>query len=241
VYVPDYGTGGSTAAFDGGRGVVIFFYGGDWQVGKKYDYRFVAEALVSQGFVAVLPDYRLYPSVKFPAFVEDGAMAVRWTHDHVDRFGGDPKRIFLMGHSAGAHIAALLTLNGEYLKAVGLDRQVIRATAALSGPYDFVPSRDDRAVFGLSRDETTTYPAMEPITYADGTEPPMLLIHGTSDDVVGVGNADRLASRIRWAGGQVKLIEYKNVDHSGVVLSLARSFRFIAPTLKDVTDYFAEQ
>jgi dipeptidyl aminopeptidase/acylaminoacyl peptidase len=93
----------------------------------------------------------------------------------------------------------------------------------------------------MAPDETTTYPAMEPITYADGTEPPMLLVHGTSDDVVGVGNAERLATKIRWAGGQVRVIEYKDVGHVGVVLSLAKSFRFIAPTLKDVTDYFTEQ
>jgi acetyl esterase/lipase len=91
--------------------VVVFFYGGDWQNGKKDDYRFVAQAIASKGFIAVLPDYRLYPEVTFPAFVNDGALAVRWVHDNIARFGGDPKRVFLAGHSAGGHIVALLTLD----------------------------------------------------------------------------------------------------------------------------------
>ena len=83
--------------------VVIFIYGGEWQVGQKGDYRFAAEALTSRGFIAVVPDYRLYPNVTFPAFVDDAAKAVRWTHDNIARFGGDPSHLYLMGHSAGAH------------------------------------------------------------------------------------------------------------------------------------------
>jgi acetyl esterase/lipase len=70
--------------------VVVFFYGGDWQTGGKGDYSFAAEALTSRGFVAVLPDYRLYPVVRFPAFVKDGASAVRWVRDNISGFGGDP-------------------------------------------------------------------------------------------------------------------------------------------------------
>ncbi|HMB94824.1 MAG TPA: alpha/beta hydrolase, partial [Tepidisphaeraceae bacterium] len=138
--------------------VVIFFYGGDWQSGNKSDYRFVADAFTSRGFVAVLPDYRLYPQVTFPSFVEDAALAVRWTHDNAANFGGDPRRIYLMGHSAGAHIAALLTLDEHYLKNVGLDRSAIRATAGLSGPYDFVPAPYDRPPFGMTANDTIPDP-----------------------------------------------------------------------------------
>ena len=126
-------------------GVVVFFYGGDWQNGSKADYRFVGQALASRGFVAVLPDYRLYPQVTFPAFVEDGALAVRWAHDHL----GDAGPLHLMGHSAGAHVAALLALDDHYLKNVGLDRGAVRAAALLSGPYNFVPPPADRGVFSM--------------------------------------------------------------------------------------------
>ncbi|MDB5331541.1 MAG: alpha/beta hydrolase fold family protein [Phycisphaerales bacterium] len=221
-----------------GAGVVIFFYGGDWQTGSKKDYAFVGEALSSRGFVAVLPDYRLYPEVTFPQFVEDGAAAVRWAYDNAARFGGDPAHIYLMGHSAGAHIAALLTLDGHYLKNVGLDRNVIRATAALSGPYDFVPPPDDRGAFGMSRWDTEPDPAIEPTHFVDGHAPPMLLIRGLKDTVVGPENGERLSAAIRRAGGKVECIDYPDRGHAGIVQSLAWPFRWLAPVLDDTAAFF---
>lgn len=233
VYVPRNAAAGAN--------VVVFFYGGDWQTGSKGDYRFVAQALISRGFIAVLPDYRLYPEVTFPAFVQDGAAAVRWVHDNISRFGGDPGHVYLMGHSAGAHIAALLTLDGRYLQAVGLDRGAIRAAAALSGPYDFVPSPDDRGVFGMPRNDASPDPAIEPIHFVDGREPPMLLIHGLKDTTVAPANAAELATRICNSGGEVRYIAYPSQGHVGVVLSLAFPFRWLAPTLSDVTRFFHHQ
>jgi len=221
-----------------GAGVVIFFYGGDWQNGGKSDYRFVAEALTSRGYLAVLPDYRLYPAVRFPAFVEDGSLAVRWVHDNISRFGGDPRHVYLMGHSAGAHIAALLTLDAHYLRAIGLDRSAVRATAALSGPYDFVPLAEDLAVFGMPPGDSTPDPAIEPIHFADGRAPPMLLLHGSADQTVSVDNPIKLAARIFQAGGEVRYITYPGVGHRGVVLSLAWPFRWLAPVLDDTTTFF---
>ena len=220
--------------------VVIFFYGGNWQNGSKEDYRFVAQALSSRGFVAILPDYTRYPAGQFPAFLEDGALAVRWAHDNAARFGGDPDHIYLMGHSAGAHIAALLTLDAHYLKDAGLDRAAIRGTVALSGPYDFLPGPDDRPVFGMARDSITPDPRIEPITFVDGHAPPMLLIHGLKDETVGADNAIRLAERIREKGGQVRYIAYPDRAHVGVVLSLAWPFRWLAPTLDDAATFINE-
>ena len=220
-----------------GAPVVIFFYGGDWQAGKKGDYRFVAEALTSKGFVAVLPDYRIYPNVTFPAFVEDAAKSVRWVHDHISQFGGDPKHIYLMGHSAGAHIAAMLTLDGHFLKDVGLSRQSIRATAGLSGPYDFTPPPEDAPVFGAVPGRRPP-PRVEPIAFVDGHEPPMLLVQGRKDVIVDPFNAVNLARRIRRAGGEVRAIEYPDRGHVGVCLALAWDFRWLAPVLRDVTEFF---
>ena len=128
--------------------VVVFFYGGSWRTGSKTDYRFVAEALTSRGFIAVLPDYRVYPEVMFPKFVEDSATAVRWVHDHISRFSGDTNHIYLMGHSAGAHIAALLTLDAHYLADAGLERKTIRATAGLSIACPLATGADDLPVLG---------------------------------------------------------------------------------------------
>jgi acetyl esterase/lipase len=218
--------------------VVIFFYGGSWRNGSKKDYLFVAQALTSRGVVVVLPDYRVYPAVTFPAFVEDGAASVRWVSDHISEFGGDTNRIYLMGHSAGAHIAALLTLDAHYLKDVGLDQKIIRATAGLSGPYDFTPNPWDRPVFGLATNEAYINPQIEPIHFVNGKEPPMLLIQGLRDNVVAPSNTTNLAARIREQDGQVDVITYSRRAHKTVALALASKFHWLAPVLEDVTSYF---
>jgi acetyl esterase/lipase len=168
----------------------------------------------------------------------DAALAVRWVRDNIARYGGDPDRIFLAGHSAGAHIVALLTLDNRYLEHVGLNRNIIRATAGLSGPYDFVPSGPDRGVFSMGPNDTTPPANIEPINFVDGSAPPMLLIHGLADPTVDSQNSLALAAKIRAAGGSVRCITYPGVDHVGVVLAFAFPFRWIAPTLQDMTNYF---
>jgi acetyl esterase/lipase len=145
-----------------------------------------------------------------------------------------------MGHSAGAHIAALLTLDAHYLEDAGTDRHWIRGTAALSGPYDFLPSDEDLAVFGMKKGDTIPDPRIEPIHFADGRAPPMLLIHGLKDRTVDPSNATRLAEKIRRAGGEVRVITYARRAHVGVVLSLAASFRWLANTLSDTASFFHE-
>ncbi|HWE02750.1 MAG TPA: alpha/beta hydrolase [Tepidisphaeraceae bacterium] len=217
--------------------VVIFFYGGDWQTGKKADYRFAAAALAGRGFFVVLPDYRLYPQAMFPAFVQDGARVVRWAHDNVSRFGGDPNYLYLMGHSAGAHIAALLTLDGHYLKDVGLNTNVIRATAALAGPYCFDPSPGDRPVFGMGPDDWPN-PKIEPMCFVNGHSPPMLVLQGMDDTTVDPREAVRFAHAIQAAGGESRLVEYRCRGHRALVIALDWPFRWVAPVLRDTSDFF---
>ncbi|HET6247196.1 MAG TPA: alpha/beta hydrolase [Tepidisphaeraceae bacterium] len=220
--------------------VVIFFYGGEWSAGEKGNYRFAGEALSSEGFIAVLPDYRLYPHVTFPAFVEDAAKSVRWVHDNIARFGGDPSRIYLMGHSAGAQIAVLLSLDPHYLADVGLNRNMIRATAGLSGPYDFLPYGDDRLVFNMKATDKAPPDAMEPIHFADGHAPPMLFIQGGKDQVVDPSNATEMQQKICKAGGYAKAIIYPDMAHEGIVIALASPWRWLAPVLKDSAEFFRE-
>jgi acetyl esterase/lipase len=223
---------------DAAHGVVVFLYGGDWQNGSKDDYAFAGQAFASRGFLTVVPNYRLWPAVQFPAFVEDAARAVRWTHDHAADFGGDPGHLYLTGHSAGAHIAALVTLDDHYLRDVGLERSAIRATAGLSGPYDFVPPPFDRPAFGMTTVDVHPRPDIEPIHFADGHAPPMLLVQGDQDTVVDPDNATHLAAAIRAAGGSVEVKRYPDRGHEGIVLSLAWPFRWLDPVLDDVADYF---
>ncbi|HEV7300540.1 MAG TPA: alpha/beta hydrolase [Tepidisphaeraceae bacterium] len=222
-----------------GAPIVVFFYGGGWQNGQRTDYRFVAEAFTSYGYVTVIPDYRLYPEVTFPAFVVDGAMALRWVQENAARFDADPSRIFLVGHSAGAHIAALLMYDESYLNDVGFDRAALRATAGISGPYDFKATGFYEQIFP-QQDDPQTRRDFNPIYYVDGSEPPMLMLQGTDDKLVEQGNAIRLAKRVRAQGGQARHLRFRGGNHSDTVLSLAWSFRWLTPSLRYITTFFRE-
>jgi len=226
LYVPD--------AAPGPRPVVVFFYGGNWQSGDKAMYRFVGATLAARGFVVVVPDYRLYPEVRYPGFIEDGADAVRWTFAHISRYGGDPARVSLMGHSAGAYIALMLALDPEWLGAL---RGRIRSAVGLAGPYDFLPLTDPalQRIFATAPDLAAT----QPITYADGTAPPVLLATGRLDGVVRPANTTRLAQRIRAAGGRAATAYYALLGHVTLIGALGEPLEHVTPVLDDVTRFLA--
>lgn len=215
-----------------GAPVVVFFYGGSWRNGERGWNAFVGRALARSGVLAVIPDYRKVPGVRFPAFVEDGARAVAWAHAHAAGYGGDPGRVHLMGHSAGAHIAALLGSDGDYLAALGLAPDDLASVIGLAGPYDFLPiaSRRLAEVFGPVDD----HPASQPVNFVDGDEPPFLLLQGLDDSVVIPRNARRMAARLDAQGIGVELREYPDVGHPGILLALARPGRSSTPVLADV-------
>lgn len=205
---------------------VVFFYGGSWDSGSKADYLFVGQSLAEAGHTAILPDYRLYPEIRFPAFVEDGATATRWAADR-----GDGRPLVVMGHSAGAHIALMLAADTPYLGHAGVDRRALAGAIGLAGPYDFLPLTSARLVriFG-GRDN----PASQPITFARAPLPPALLIHGEADRTVLPRNSERLAAAWRAAGAPVELKLYPDVDHVDVIAAMAGLLRGRAPTRTDV-------
>jgi len=207
---------------------VVFFCGGRWSGGQRSDYAFVGAALAERGIVVVIPDYRIYPDVRFPAFVEDGARAVRWTGDHIARYGGDPGRIHVMGHSAGAHIAAMLALDRDYLDG----RVDLAGMIGLAGPYDFLPleAADLRDMFGPPE----RFPASQPIEFARGDAPPMLLLHGLDDDTVWPRNSRNLAAAIHARGGRVGTHFYDDINHAEIVGALSDIGDFLAPVRADV-------
>ena len=209
----------------GGK-TVVFFYGGSWESGARGDYLFVAQALAAGGYAVVIPDYRVYPAVRFPAFVEDGARAVRWT---TDRVGAD--KVFVMGHSAGGHIALMLAANTPYLGSAGVDRMKLKGAIGLAGPYDFVPLKSARLVeiFGGANN-----PEIEAITFAKAPLPPALLIHGTADTIVYPRNSTNLAAAWRAAGAPVDLKLYPDVGHVDVVAAFSGLLGGRAPTRTDV-------
>nr|MBA3447647.1 alpha/beta hydrolase [Pseudaminobacter sp.] len=178
-------------------GVIVFFYGGSWNSGRKEDYAFAAKALATRGYVTIVFDYRLVPAIRYPAFVEDGAKAVAWAHRNAGKYGGDTDRLFVLGHSAGAYNAMMVTLAPEFLTAEGLSPAVIRAGAGLSGPYDFLPLDVDaaREAFRGVADLDNTQPVNR--VRRDQAVPPLFLATGDADDVVMPRNTKALASTLR--------------------------------------------
>jgi acetyl esterase/lipase len=214
IYAPDQIQGAPT---------VVFFYGGRWSSGNKNLYRFVGQALASRGIVTVIPNYRLYPAVRFPAFVEDGAAAVRWTQQNIQQYGGSANRLFVMGHSAGAQIASLLALNPDYLQAAGSTRSILKGMIGLAGPYDFMPITDPelRDIFAPPE----KFPLSQPIRFVDGRNPPLLLLHGEDDQDVWISNTRNLAKAVAEAGGVAETVTYPKMNHSMIMAALGSLMR----------------
>jgi acetyl esterase/lipase len=223
VYAPEAASGAP---------VVVFFYGGAWTSGERAHYRFVGEALAARGIVAVIPDYRLHPEVGFPDFVEDGAEAVRWTLDNVETHGGDPGRVAVAGHSAGAHLAALLALDERYL---GPDAARLAGLVGLAGPYAFDPLAYDstRPVFEGHPEPDD----LRPLALAGAHAPPALLLHGEADGTVLIVNTLELAARLREAGVPVRAVTYRRIGHVPLLLALFPGLRWTAPVLDDVAAF----
>ena len=210
--------------------LLVFFYGGNWESGAKADYAFVGQAFASRGYVTAIPDYRLYPQVRYPGFVQDGAAAIVWLGKH--RPGGQHRPVFLAGHSAGAYIAAMLTLDQRFLTETGQTAcPAVTAAVGLAGPYDFLPLDDTtlEAIFGPG----PAGPDTQPVAYVTAGAPPMLLATGSDDRTVRPANSRTLAQRLQAVGVPAELIEYRGVGHVTIVAALAAPLRFLAPTLDD--------
>lgn len=197
--------------------VVIFIYGGGWDSGKKAQYFFAANAFVKRGYTVVVPDYIKYPQGRFPSFIEDGAETFAWTKRNISAYNGDPNNIFIVGHSAGAHTGALLATDGHYLSDVGYSKNDIRGFAGMAGPYGYTPKA--RKYIEIFKPESN-YPKMKAMNFVDGSEPPMILMHGMSDKVVSVLNKDTLLDKLDQAGVKNQNIEYLGVSHVGILLKL---------------------
>lgn len=219
------------AAGGAARPVVIFWYGGGWAKGDRTSYAFAGRALARAGFLVVIPDYRKVPQVHFPAFLDDGAEAVAWVEDNIAQFGGDPRRLAFMGHSAGAYEAVMLALDSKRLVAAGADPANVKAAVGLSGPYDFYPFTSDRAINAMSqwpRPEET-----QPITFARADAPPLLLVTSDGDETVRPKNANNLGAKLRALGAPVEVKNYGPLDHEEIVMALSVPFRSKGPVLAD--------
>lgn len=214
--------------------VVVFWYGGAWTSGDKSSYRFVGAALAERGFVAVLPDYRLAPRTVFPDFLADGASAVAWVQKHAEQYGGDPERVVLMGHSAGAYIASFLSVNDTYLKSAGAHPEWIRGLIGLSGPYALVPNTDSLNLIFASPYTTKDW---QPVKFVTPQSPPALLIHGVDDDLVMLSHAEELRDALKKAGVLVQTEFLQGRGHADTVAALAWAARNRGPVLQDTVKF----
>lgn len=206
----------------GGWPLVAFVYGGGWHDGATADYRFVARTLGNHGYATALVGYRLVPDGRFPAMLEDTAAGVRWTRDHAAAARIDARRVTLAGHSAGAYNVLMLTLDPQWLAKAGVPEAAIAGTVSLAGPADFYPftSESAKTAMATALDPRTT----QPITFARADAPPILLLHGTTDDVVRVRNSRNLAAALTKAGGRVQEVEFPGMGHAGIVMGLSKPF-----------------
>lgn len=230
VYVP---TKPGTAP----RPVMVFWHGGRWREGDKSDYRFVGAALAESGYLVVVANYRHYPQVKMPGFMDDAARAAQWAAAHADDYGATPLRLYLMGHSAGAHLAALVTLDPRYFNATGQPAPRIAGVIGLSGPYDFLPLLEDdvQDMFG----PPPLYPESQPINYVHAGAPPMLLVQGLADTTVWPKNSRNLATALQALDVPVTLKLYPKLSHADTVAALTAVLRGRAPTLADIDAFVA--
>ena len=215
--------------------VVMFFHGGGWQTGRRQEYGFAGRALASRGFLTLVAGYRLVPQVRYPAFLEDAAAAAAWAVAHAGEFGGDPSRLSLIGHSAGAYIALQLALDRRYLRAAEVDPAVVKAVVGLSGPYTFLPLRSPAttATFSAAEDLDAT----QPINHVRADAPPTLLIHGGRDTAVNAGQTVRMGRALTGSDALAEVRIFQDLTHSDTVLALSRPFRKKAPILDEVTAF----
>jgi acetyl esterase/lipase len=214
--------------------VIVFFYGGSWQSGTKDDYRFVGQAFAAKGFITAVVDYRLYPEIYFPAFMEDSAKAFVYIHNTIANYGGNADHIFVAGHSAGAFNAMMLAANGDYIAQAGGKPLWIRGVIGIAGPYDFLPMTDPDiiAIFSKLPAEKT-----QPINFVTAAMPPVFLATGTADDTVIPRNSERLAAKLETFGHKPVLKHYPEIGHIGIILSLAHRFREKSPLLEDIATF----
>ncbi len=208
---------------------IVFFYGGGWQDGARQQYRFIGQSLAEAGYRVAVPDYRVYPEVRYQGFLADAATAVR----HARQVWGDDTPLVLMGHSAGAHIVLMLALDPTYL---GAERLKLAGVLALAAPADFEPDEPYRTILDYDRVGRASLPS----GHIRADAPPILLLHGESDRTVYPRNSQTLAAALTAAGAQVETIFYPGVGHSAIIGGMTPSLGFLAPVRDDVQAFLTK-
>ena len=212
--------------------VVFWIHGGGWQTGDKSQVQIKPKAFNDKGFVFVSTNYRLLPEVDMGTIIRDVAKAIRWTHDHIAEHGGDPTRLFVMGHSAGAQLAAIVCTDDRYLKAEGLSFAMLKGCVPVDGDtYDVpaiiemaetrarvhglpMPQFGHRVKFGDSPEKHKDYSAVTHVAKGKGI-PPFLVMYfaGQPDNNA---QAQRLGNTLKGAGVPVTLYGGRETTHDKI-------------------------
>ena len=205
------------------RPLVVFLYGGNWQSGQRRDYRFVADTLIRMNCDVVIPDYRLYPEVRFADILND----VRQALDFVKADVSTP--IILMGHSAGAQLGSLLALEP--------DNSSLAAFIGMAGPYDFYPFTEDEHWDLFSPD----YEISQPVNFVSATAPPFYLLHGEDDQRVRRGHSKSLMQKQSEVGGVATREVYKDMGHVDIIVSFSPFHRRGSSVVSDIQNFIASR
>jgi acetyl esterase/lipase len=236
--------------------VVFWIHGGGWQTGDKSSVQLKPQAFMDKGFVFVSTNYRLLPSVDMATIVRDVAKSLRWVHDHIAEHGGDPERLFVMGHSAGAQLAALVCTDDRYMKAEGLSLAIIKGCVPVDGDTYDVPAiietaETRRRVHGLPqakfghREKFGNDPAkhqdFSAVTHVarDKGIPPFLILH-VAEHPDTSAQAQRLGNVLKGAGVPVTAFGARETTHNKINADLGLPddpatkvlFEFLGKTLK---------
>src|SRR5689334_18293363 len=236
--------------------VVFWIHGGGWQTGDKSSVQLKPQAFLDKGFVFVSTNYRLLPHVEMETIVRDVARSIRWVHDHIAEYGGDPRRLLVMGHSAGAQLAALVCIDDRYLKAEGLSLSILKGCVPVDGDTYDVPAiietaETRRRVHGLPqatyghREKFGNDPAkhrdFSAVTHVASGKgiPPFLIMH-VAEHPDTSAQAQRLAVALKGAGVPVRVFGARESTHNKVNADIGRPddpgtralFEFVDEALK---------
>lgn len=220
--------------------LVVFIHGGGWEMGDRGQYAFVARRLAALGMAVAVPDYRLWPAARWPDFIEDAARAVAWLRATPDMPRGP---LFVMGHSAGGFIAAALALDPRWLASAGLPggRGALAGGILLAAPISWQPTDEPVVSIFANAPGGRIEAAPDPTTLAGA--PPMLLLHGEADTIVGALHSRELAAALRANGRPVRLRLYDGVGHIGIMTGFVPGAGLVglttAPVVAEVRDFVA--
>jgi acetyl esterase/lipase len=228
-----------------GHSVLVFVHGGSWRDYNKDLFAPVAMKLVPEGLVVVIPDYTLYPEARYEQMAAEVAAALSWTLENAQDYGGDPRRVVVAGHSAGAHLAGLALLDERYLGAHGRRASDLCGLVGLSGVYDLQATYDYYLARGTEprlilevMGGRENLAAASPIEYVRANLPPVLLIHGTQDETVPASISREFHAALEQAGARSRLRLLAGAGHADYLLDAIGQER--RPLVADLVAFVKE-